>query len=184
MSFMVFKMLIQRCVVDVMRGFEVWGACKPVRRRMMKKRGFTMAEIMVVVAVISLLMGLGTLTVRKGIRNSRIKRAKTELAMLSTAVLQLAWDTGRWPNGTSRTDAGGSEVWDLSSRSCGLLGTDGSYNNWKGPYYDGALSDPWGNSYFFSPNFRGHVVVGSLGPNGRESSSRGGNDDVFVVLDH
>lgn len=153
----------------------------------MKRRGFTLAEIMIVVAIIGLLAGLAVPIVFKRVNGSRIKQAESDLAMISTAFLQMAWDTGVWPNGKSRAEDGDgtSERWDFSEPRCGLLATDGSHKNWKGPYYDGPLQDPWGNPYFFDPDYRRdgvHVVVGSFGPNG-VGRNRYDDDDVYVLLD-
>jgi len=152
----------------------------------MKKRGFTLVETMSVVAVVSLLAAMGGYAVRRGIRNARIKQAETELAMISTAVLQLAWDTGKWPNQSPRTKGGSTEMWDISLAKCGLMANDGSYENWKGPYYDGAIEDPWKQPYFFDPDYRidgvNHVAVGSFGPN-RRGRNRYDDDDVYEILD-
>ena len=152
----------------------------------MKKNGFTLIEIMVVVAVIGLLATLGGMAVLKSAETSRIKQASTELEMISVAILQLAWDTGKWPNGQPRTTAGSTEMWDVSIDRCGLLGTDGNYNAWKGPYYDGEMKDAWGNNYFFDPDYRidgvNRVVVGSFGPNGKGKNLYD-SDDIYVLLD-
>lgn len=152
----------------------------------MKKSGFTLIEIIVVTLIIGLLATLATLAIRKSVRNSRIRNTESELEMLSAAVLQLAWDTGKWPNGRPRNNGGSTEIWDISPDSCGLLGNDGNYDHWKGSYYDGALEDQWGNSYFFDPDYRidgvDHVVVGSFGPNG-VGPNRYDSDDIYVLLD-
>lgn len=136
----------------------------------MKKNGFTLLEITVSTLIIGLLISLASLAVMKGIQGAKIKQAKIELELISTAVLQLAWDTGKWPNGQLRTQGGSVEMWDISLDRCGLMGTDGNYNNWKGPYYGGATLDPWGNPYFFDPDYsykgKVRVFVGSFGPNG------------------
>jgi len=122
----------------------------------------------------------------KGVENSRIKNAETDLEMISAAVLQLAWDTGKWPNGLVRTSPGSAEVWDISGDQSGVMGSDGSYNDWKGPYYDGETLDPWGNPYFFDPDYRisgvNQIVVGSFGPNG-SGRNLYDNDDIYVRLD-
>ncbi len=153
----------------------------------MKKRGFTLVEIMIVVAIIGLLAGIGIPAVSRSIRNSKIKQAQTELEMISAAVLQLAWDTGKWPNGQLRTKGGSSENWALTGDSCGLLDTDGSHIGWKGPYYDGEIKDPWGNSYFFDPDYRidgvDRVVVGSLGSDGVGRNQYNDNDNIYVRVD-
>ena len=154
--------------------------------RDMKKTGFTLVEVMVVVAVIGLLAAMAVPAVMKSIRNSRIKQARTELAMISSAVDQLAWDTGKWPNQSPRTSAGSTEIWEISPDVCGLLGNDGSYEGWKGPYYDGAINDPWGNPYFFDPDYNAnggvHIVVGSFGPNG-VGRNLYDSDDIYILLD-
>lgn len=164
---------------------EIWFGIQQQGGRM-KKNGFTLIEIMVATALIGLLATLGSLAITKSIRDSRIQRAQTELAMVSAAVLQLAWDTGKWPNGRLRTSGGSTEMWDISLARCGLLETDGSYDNWKGPYYDGAVKDPWKNRYFFDPDYLDdgvmRVVVGSFGPNGSGQNIYD-SDNVYVLLD-
>jgi prepilin-type N-terminal cleavage/methylation domain-containing protein len=152
----------------------------------MKKNGFSLIEIMVAIGIIGLLAVLGTLTIRKGIRDSYIKQATAELNMISASIRQLAWDTGRWPNGEYRTQGGSVEEWDISTDSCGLWGNDETYSDWKGPYYGGEIEDPWGNNYFFDPDYRidgiNHIVVGSFGPNG-QGQNLYDTDDVYVLLD-
>lgn len=138
---------------------------------MKKRNGFTLIEIMVVVAVVGLLAALASLAVTKSHQKAIQKQVETELQILSAATLQLAWDTGRWPNKARRNNPGSTEIWQISMASAGLMATDGSYDNWKGPYYEGSLLDPWGNPYFFDPDyFEGgiaRIVVGSFGPNGQ-----------------
>lgn len=163
----------------------------------MKKSGFTLLEIAVVTIIIGLLVTMSSLAITKSIRNSRIKHAEAELEILTAAVLQLAWDTGKWPNGEPLTTAGSIEVWNLSGGNCGLFDNDGTYNNWKGPYYEGPVDDPWGKEtepnrkYFFDPDYlhtekdgtvRNAIVVGSFGPNG-VGKNLYDSDDIYVLLD-
>ena len=152
----------------------------------MKSNGFTLIEIMVVTLVVGLLATLGSIAVTRGVSKSRVNEASTELNMVSTAILQLAWDTGRWPNQRLRTSPGSAELWDLSSSSSGLMASNTTYTGWKGPYYDGEVLDPWGNPYFFDPDYRVggvyRIVVGSFGPNG-QGRNRYDNDDIYVFLD-
>jgi len=151
-----------------------------------RKAAFTLVEIMVVVGCLSLLMMMGTLGVRKAIRNARIKQAEGELQIIATAVLQLAWDTGRMPNRALRTNQGSAERWNLSKDVAGLMATDGSYPDWKGPYYEGPVFDPWGQPYFYDPDYtiNGAIrpVVGSFGPN-RVGRNMYDADDIKVPLD-
>ena len=152
----------------------------------MKKRGFTLFEIMNDVSIIGLLAGIGIPAISRGVRNSDIKQAQAELEMISAAVLQLAWDTGKWPNGKDRTGGGSAEMWDISGDNCGLFGNDGTYSNWKGPYYDGAIKDPWNRHYFFDPDYYidgdPRIAIGSYGPNGGTIHSYD-SDNIYVLLD-
>lgn len=152
----------------------------------MKKNAFTLIEIMITVSLIGLLAGLGSLAVVKGMENGRINEATTRLHMMSAAVLQLAWDTGRLPNGQLRTRAGSTEIWDLTGANAGLLSASSTYTDWKGPYLDELTNDPWGNPYFFDPDYLikgvNHMVVGSFGPNGKGRNLYD-SDDIYVLLD-
>jgi general secretion pathway protein G len=154
--------------------------------KQMQKNGFTLIEILIVVAIVGLLATMGALSVMTSVNNGRIKGAETELQLLSAAVLQMAWDTGKWPNQRARNNGGSTEIWDISGDSSGLFGAVDSYDNWKGPYYNGESLDPWGNPYFFDPDYRvggvNHVVVGSFGPNGKGRNLYD-SDDVYVLLD-
>ena len=147
-----------------------------------KQNGFTLVEIMIVVAIIGLLASIGTLAIMKSVNNARIKTAESELEILSLAVLQMAWDTGMWPNRDARTvTGGGAKVMDISDSEAGLMygSTNSVYgDDWKGPYYEGSLVDPWENPYFFDPSHSEGVVVGSYGLDGVP-----GGIDITVRLD-
>lgn len=151
-----------------------------------RKQGFTAIEITMVVAVVGLLASMGTYAVLRAVNSSRIANAEIELEMLSAATLQLAWDTGKMPNGQYRNNLGSIEIWDLTASGTGLMDDTSDWDDWKGPYYDGATVDPWGNNYFFDPDYyidgQVRVVVGSFGPNG-QGRNQYDSDDIVVLLD-
>jgi general secretion pathway protein G len=150
------------------------------------KDGFTLLEIMITVGILGLLISAVTYSILRAAANSRTRTAETHLEMIAAATLQLAWDTKRWPNQALRSNPGSTEIWDISTDAAGLADNDGDYDDWQGPYYRGDFVDPWGNPYFFDPDFRVdgvmRVVVGSFGPNGR-GRNQYDSDDIIVLLD-
>ena len=152
---------------------------------MNKNKGFTIIELMIVVSVIGLLATLVSIGVLKASRTAKVKQAESELAMMKTGILKMVNASGVWPNQASRPKPGSTEIWDLSTPQSGVIATDGSYNYWNGPYYEGAMVDPWGNNYFFDPDYRiddrNYVVIGSFGPNGKGRNMYD-DDDVVAIL--
>jgi len=148
-----------------------------------RQTGFTLVEIVIVVAIIGLLAVLGSLMVTKSHNKALIKQAEVDVRKLSVAILQMAWDTGKWPNGGARDRGGNAELWNLS-----ILTEENpaGFDNWRGPYYEDDLEDPWGNDYFFDPDYRSNgtdrIVVGSFGPNGIGKNVYDA-DNIFVLLD-
>ena len=60
-------------------------------------RGFTLLEMVVVLAVVSILTAVLLPTVARHIRDSRVARAANEELVLAAAVTLFYKDTGRWP---------------------------------------------------------------------------------------
>ena len=156
---------------------------------MKHKEAFTLVEIAIVVAIIGLLAALAVLNITKAMKTSREKTALTELELLSTGILQLAWDTGRWPNKAWRDESasGVNEIWTFVGSGLQENTSDGIYEGWKGPYYEGSYTDPWGNPYFFDSDYRyggqnDRIVVGSFGPNGVGRNVYD-DDNILVFLD-
>lgn len=141
---------------------------------------------MITVGIVGLLASLASYAVLTAHKKALIKQAEGELQMIATGTLKMAWDTSRWPNKTLRTQPGSVEIWNLAVSSSGLLANDGSYTDWKGPYYSGSTKDPWGHPYFFDPDYIiggvNRIVVGSFGPNGVGQNVYD-SDDIKVLLD-
>jgi len=149
--------------------------------------GFTLLEIMIVLSLIAMLMGIAVPVTLKVQQKTRINQAELDLEIIANAVLKLAWDTGRWPNGYQRNHPNSNvEVWDLNTAAAGLVTNNGSYANWNGPYLDAIPTDPWGMPYFFDPDYRvdgtDRIVVGSFGPN-KVGRNRYDNDNIYVLLE-
>jgi prepilin-type N-terminal cleavage/methylation domain-containing protein len=71
------------------------------------KRGFTLIEMVVVLAVIAILAAILFPTIAKHITDSKITRATNEGQVITAAIMMLYKDTGKWPH-TNAEPAGGS----------------------------------------------------------------------------
>lgn len=145
--------------------------------------GFTLIEIMVVMAIISILAGMMTPMVWKwwegeAVQTTRDRLKSIKLGMVGDkSIIQtgirtsfgFVGDNGELPFANSSTSA---SLGLLVSRPTG----SGGYPHWNGPYLSGFDSsdfrrDAWGNqfSYYLCPSADGRFLSGALrsgGPNG------------------
>ena len=144
-----------------------------------------MVEMLIVLSVIGVVLAIAIPNFLRSRHDAKIKEARAQLEMISAAILQLAWDTGRWPAGIDRTIQGNAESWDLNAASAGLLDKTSKFPNWEGPYVAKIPKDPWGMPYFFDPDYRVdgkfRAVVGSFGPN-RYGRNVYDKDNIYIIV--
>jgi general secretion pathway protein G len=158
-------------------------AVQPAARVM----GYTVLEIMITVLIIGVIGAIAWPNIGKARNKARTEQAKADLEMLSSAILQLAWDTGNWPGGLDRSVVNDAETWNLATSNAGILTASATlFPGWRGPYMRSVPLDPWGSPYFFDPDYRvtgeNHIVVGSFGPN-RVGQNYYDEDDIYILLD-
>jgi len=128
-------------------------------------RGFTLLELLVVVAIIGLLVGYVAPRYFGQIGKSEVTTAKAQIDALDKALDQYRLDTGRYPS----TELG------LNA----LVQRPQDEPKWNGPYLKKAVPlDPWGKPYLYrAPGEKGDVDIISLGKDGQPGGS-GENADI------
>lgn len=135
----------------------------PAARR---QRGFTLIELMVVLAIIGVLAALIVPNVLGRADDARITAARTDVGNVMQALKRYKLDNQRFP-----TTEQGLNALILKPTSEPVPG------NWK-PYLDKLPSDPWGRPYqYLNPGIKGEVDVLSFGADG-QAGGEGNNADI------
>ncbi|MFH1047949.1 MAG: prepilin-type N-terminal cleavage/methylation domain-containing protein [Patescibacteria group bacterium] len=169
------------------------------------RKGFSLVELLVVIGILGVLSTLALLAMGRAREAAKEAAARDDLANLRTAILLLENDTEKWPNGCPPWSTRNPEV-ELTTQQAALtqapiVGDQGdgcqwtsqAVAKWQGPYVTGVENDPWGNPYYFDPDFVAYngcpskptetttAAVLSFGPNGT-GLNQYDCDDVFLKL--
>jgi len=167
-------------------------------RRRPLRSGFTLVEMLVVLAILVLLVGMVAPRVLKSQKKADVNNARAQLGMFRTCLERYAVDLKDFPTteqglralvappdsaGTA-ADIGGDTLSDpgsFSDSGSGISsGGGGSAAAWDGPYVNQETipKDPWGNEYQYEyPPTHGsgdYPDIWSYGPDGED----GTEDDI------
>lgn len=123
------------------------------------QRGFSLMELMIVMVILGLLASLVGPAMFKKLGTAKQKTAKTQIAMLMTALDAYRLDIGHYPTQQEGLDA---------------LVVNSGEEKWDGPYLKkGVPMDPWDKEYHYqNPGEHGEMDIFSLGADNKEGGEK------------
>ena len=132
-----------------------------------RNKGFTLLEIIVVVAIIAILAAYIAPKVAGRVDDARISKAKSDIRVLESSLELYKLDNFVYPSTAQGLNA-------LIEKPSG----DGSKNWREGGYIKKLNKDPWGNEYRYQyPGDKGEFDVFSLGAD----AAVGGEDEAADI---
>ena len=134
----------------------------------MKARGFSLIELLVVVAILGILAAIVVPRIMDRPDEAKRVAAKADVGALAQALKLYRLDNGFYPS----TDQGLAALVQRPT-------TQPVPNNWKqGGYLERLPKDPWGSDYqYLSPGVHGDIDIFSLGAD-RARGGEGNNADI------
>jgi general secretion pathway protein G len=124
------------------------------------ERGYTLVELLVVLAIIGMIVGMVGPRVLGHLSDSKAKAARIQIEGFAAALDIYFLDNGRYPSSSEGLSA--------------LVQKPEAAASWRGPYLrsNGVPSDPWGRPYLYvSPGQHGVYDIVSLGAEGHDSAA-------------
>lgn len=134
---------------------------------MLRHRGFTLLELLVVIVIIGLLAGYVAPRYFSQVGRSEVQVARAQIDSLEKALDQYRLDVRRYPSAEEGLEA--------------LVAKPAAAASWNGPYLKKAVpQDPWGRPYVYRfPGAKGDFELVSYGRDGKPGGS---GEDADIVL--
>lgn len=110
------------------------------------RNGFTLVEMLVVIAIIGVLAGVTVIGYRPVMHDMRVRRARADCATLETACKTYRSYAHEWPEGADQSDILGKLTSPIDTAD---LGREPPLEDLKKSQTDdqGRMIDPWGSPY-------------------------------------
>lgn len=128
--------------------------------------GYTLLELLVVLAILALIAGLAVPQVLKSFGRAKSDTVRVQVNALASNLEFYKFDVGQYPTQQQGLQA--------------LVAAPANIKNWNGPYVtkEKTLVDPWGRPYLYKfPGEHGEFDIYSLGADG-EAGGEGEAQDV------
>lgn len=126
-----------------------------------KQAGFSLVEIMIVLAILGTIMGLVAQRIGKNRQKAQRKEAVIQMQNIADALAMYYNDCGHYPNALK-----------------GLVESDPECSNWTEAYYKGKMVDPWGSDFIYE--IKGNdFTLKSYGEDKREGGTGLAKDIVY-----
>ncbi len=130
-----------------------------------KSGGFSLVELLVVLAILGMIIGLVGPRVMKHLGSAKSDTTKIQIEDLGAALDLFYLENGRYPSSQEGMSA--------------LVVKPGSLDNWNGPYLKKTIipRDSWGNEYHYqSPGEHGEYDLYSYGADNQPGGEKNDRD--------
>ncbi|MCA9203138.1 MAG: type II secretion system major pseudopilin GspG [Pirellulaceae bacterium] len=136
----------------------------PVRNRRPRRRGFTLMEVLLVLAILVILASMASVFVIKMRKSAFEDLAKQQVGSFSQALDAYYMHLGMYPTTSQGLEALRAAPSDLRDPA-----------KWRGPYLNKEIpQDPWGNPYQYEMSSADQYRIWSWGPDMQNSTA----DDI------
>lgn len=143
----------------------------PRRGRSSRRRGFTLIELIVVIAILATLAAVIAPAVFRNVGDAKTAAAKSQIDLFALALNSYRLDNDRYPT----TEQGLEALRTLPN-------TGDAPRSWRGPYVSKVIGlDPWGRPYVYVSPGRANPESFDLYTLGRDGRVGGDGEDADVT---